>query len=250
MIRIIPKAVLLAGMLLPAALSAFGQDSAAAPEFDVASIKPAVLQAGQAFGVGCVSRNPILFICTNAPLRMLVVLAYGIDHNLVSGPAWIDSQRFHVNAKVPPGSSDEQIHLMLRQLLADQLGLAVHRETREMQVYALVVGKGGSKLKDSQQSAPLQLAQHNHVTELAARGCAISGLVSVLQSHLDRHVMDETGLTGSYDFTLSFGDDSGAAMAPSVFSAVQNQLGLKLEAKKAPTEVLVVDKAGKAPSAN
>jgi uncharacterized protein (TIGR03435 family) len=148
---------------------------------------------------------------------------------------------------------------MLRQILAERFGLVAHRETRELPVYALSVAKGGPKLKESviDPSVSANARRGGGVRMsmgmIAAHECTIPYFLSMLSRQLGRSIIDRTGLAGNYDFTLRWSPDNGATTSsndsagtqadalPSIFSAVQEQLGLKLESTKAPASVLVID---------
>jgi bla regulator protein BlaR1 len=193
--------------------------------------------------------------------KMLIEIAYGLpigsELRVVGGPEWIDSDvdRYEVTGKIddamfaamqkmPAKEQTRQIQLMEQALLADRFKLKVHFETRELPVYALVVAKGGSKLATAKPDEVARLTGtgdgQNNV--LAGQGLTMALLVrSPLLRPGGRMVVDQTGLTGTYDFTLksSTGDADGSG--PSLFTAMEEQLGLKLVSTKAPVEVIVVD---------
>jgi uncharacterized protein (TIGR03435 family) len=154
-------------------------------------------------------------------------------------------------------SSDEQIRRMLQELLAQRFKLKLHRETREIPIYALVVGKNGHKLqatKDASQNGDGSIWLGNGA--LSARGVTMALFVRILSENLDRPVLDKTSLPGRYDFNLTYDDQSSAAHAdlhftpvgPAIFGPIQD-LGLKIEAQKDYVEMLVFDSAER-PSAN
>jgi uncharacterized protein (TIGR03435 family) len=182
---------------------------------------------------------------------MLLTYAYNIrPHQLSGAPAWTSDARFDIEAKAE-GASPAQVRQMLQTLLAERFHLAAHRETREQPGYALVVAKGGPRLRESKAEAtqmdgkgPGQIGAEKVPMTMLARG---------LQNILERFVLDETGLTGEYDFELKWlperlveqrpGDEPPADVSgPSIFTALQEQLGLKLEARKGPVEIVVVDR--------
>lgn len=203
------------------------------------------------------------FTAQNVTLRNLIAYAWQIkEFQTVGGPKWLDSDHYDVLAKPPHdgAASDADNHLRMRALLADRFQLAVHADTRELPVYALVVAKNGPHL------APAKSGDERKGIE-ARRGQINCRAVSMkrfaewgLAPRLDSIVLDKTGLEGEFDFTLQYADDSppkpGAEpppppdpSPPDLPSALQQQLGLKLETQKAPVEVIVVDRAEKA-SAN
>jgi uncharacterized protein (TIGR03435 family) len=226
---------------------------------------------------------------TNYPLRGLIQFAYQLQGFQVDGgPGWISSDRFDIVAKaegdpppVPPGGPPDEMMLMLRTLLAERFKLAMHKETRELPVYALVIaradGKLGPRLHQSSTDcqslltprpggpppvAPAPGARplcglRGGPASLTAGGFPLSQLASALSQRLQRVVVDRTGLTGNFDFDLTFapdqipkelqGPDAPPSPpidpnAPSIFTALQEQLGLKLDSQKGPVEVSVIDR--------
>ena len=225
------------------------------PSFDVSVIKPADLtntRVGLGFG-------PDGRTLTVDGLTVIQIIreAYGVlPDELSVRPAaatggWINSERFDISAKSEGhGPVDKvQSNLMLRQLLADRFGLVFHRETKELVVYSLVVGKNGPKLKETVTEKPYLSGPAPG--KLVSTGASMASLSRSLSRSLGRPVNDETGLRGQYDFTLSWAPDEivGDIAGPSLFTEVQDQLGLKLESKKAPVETIVIDHIG-TPSPN
>ncbi len=146
-----------AGLAILASSMAFGQNTEPRPSFEVASVKVAEAPKPDAQGRMFIMRGcrggpgtnePGQLTCTNTPLRQLVITAYGLKNYQVEGPAWLDTDGYDIAAKVPAGTTKEQYNLMLQSLLAERFKVAVHRETKSMQVYALSIGKGGPKLKE------------------------------------------------------------------------------------------------------
>jgi len=219
---------------------------------------------------------------SNVDLKQMIGFAYDVQNFQISGgPSWLTSDRFDVQARPPAsdGPSDllqmtedqrklvqQQMRQRLQALLAERFKLAVHKETKELPVYALVLAKNGPKLKQSQdQKGPMHIAMERG--QLNGQQCSMETLAKVLSPRLARSVLDRTGLKGNYDFNLEWTPDPGEPMGrggpgegppatppadlsgPSIFTAVQEQLGLKLEPQKGPVEIIVVDGAEK-PSAN
>jgi len=230
------------------------------PAFEVASIKPA---APNQPGMGMQRLPGGRINMKNVTLRVLISLAWDIrDFQITGGPAWIDSDRFDILAKPEteiPDNPEGRVRLlqMIRTLAADRFGLVCHRETKETNVYALVVAKNGLKL-----AAP---TPQGHASMMGGRGklegkdAKPADLARLLSTILGRTVLDKTELSGEYDFNLQWTPDIGdglafkgappesprAADGPSIFTAIQEQLGLKLESQKGPVEMLVVDRAEK-----
>jgi uncharacterized protein (TIGR03435 family) len=195
---------------------------------------------------------------TASTLLDMVTTAYGVRYDQVSGGAnWVISDHYDLTAKSEGEGTltKEQAHQMLQTLLANRFQLRVHRETREVASYALVVAKNGHKLKESTADAPGKSFVRGNGVSLhmeATRG-TMEGLASQLSHTAGRPVVDRTGLTGYYAFTFDWTPANGAPESdsdtPSMFTAIQEQLGLKLEPTKAPREILVIDHAEK-PSEN
>jgi uncharacterized protein (TIGR03435 family) len=269
-----------------------------APVYEVASIKPN--KSGD--NKTRMGYSPDGFSATESNLQMLLMEAYGVNPHQISGaPDWLNSERYDIEARTDSSTADELRKLngderraerqrMLQALLADRFKLTVHRETKELPVYVLVVAKGGPKfheakpgdtypngmkLPDGRGGAGLMFMGSG---ELTAQGLPLAPLVRELSLQLGRTVIDKTGLTGNYDFSLKWTSDAtvgafGERLAPratggtegsqpgtggtsepessgpSIFTAMQDQLGLKLQSEKGPVETLVIDHVEK-PSAN
>ena len=250
--------------------------------FDVASVKPSDPQAR---GVQMGLSPGGLFTARNITLKALIQEAWDVrDFQISGGPGWLDTERYDITAKGDgPGVSEDEMRKMpeaqrnklqeellmkVRTLLADRFQLKVHRETKELPVYALIVAKGGPKIQplteDGSPGGGLSMRRGGAGTEITGNRVPLAYLVHLLSDQVGRTVLDETGLKGSYDFKMSFAPDRGPGQqppgagddrqlpesdGPSIFTAVQEQLGLKLDAQKGPVEVLVSDSAQKA-SAN
>jgi uncharacterized protein (TIGR03435 family) len=225
----------------------------------------------------------------NVGLGALISKAYDVKYYQVSGPDWLtgpDAPRFNIIASVPPGTTVEQFRLMLQKLLADRFKLKLHKETKELAIYSLGIAKNGPKLKKAAPDPPPDANDATDGPPSAGGGkiakdaegypvlrpgmtMAMAGdrarianqeymqwLVDMLAGQTGRPVVDATGLTGKYDFALYWiprppdtpplEDPAG----PDLFAALQQQMGLKLEPKKGPVEVLVVEHAEKIPIAN
>ena len=268
---IVLGALMLAGSLAPRWI-AFAQQQPR-PSFEVASVKPGNPDNPQV----CVCvEPPVRFFSINATLKMLIVDAYNVrNHQISGGPNWLDSAKFNIEARMPratpiPAELDgppQILRLMEQSLLAERFKLAVHRETREEQVYELVIDKGGPKLKESTDTLRSGVPQgigfngRGHLTGAAAH---MSLFANGLSQVLGRTVIDKTGLTGRYDFTLEWAPDTGLPGArpdgpdappppdpnsPSIFTAIREDLGLRLQSASGPVEIIVIDHVEK-PDAN
>jgi len=244
---------LMAGLLALAAYTTFAQNAAPPPAFEVASVKTAPPNEPLDFLVQPGGRLTI----TNLTLNVILRQAFGVmAYQITGGPKWLDTDRFDIEAKAQGNPPREQVIAMLQTLLADRFQLKVHRETREGDVYALVVAKGGPKLKESTAQDSHMYLYRNTPPELpgvsyttVGQKASMAMLAGRLAEMEERPVLDRTELKGEYDFKLDYAIDNNPETGPSIFSALQEQLGLKLEAAKGPVEILVVDKAEK-PSAN
>jgi uncharacterized protein (TIGR03435 family) len=196
---------------------------------------------------------------TNTSLSDLLKFAYNITSDAqLSGPDWIKSKavRFDVVAVAPPDTPRDQLALMLQTLLADRLKLVMHREQRELRFLALVAGKDGPKLRDAEPQ-PAPDTSFNIPGRIVRNQISMTQLAVLLSRFERQTVMDMTGLKGVYQMKLEWSpegipgrDAADSAPGPSLYTAVQEQLGLKLEARKGPLEVLVVDSAERVPAEN
>jgi len=194
---------------------------------------------------------------TAETLLDFIVEAYGLKYYQVSGgPRWLNSDHFDISARAPGDTplTNDQLKQMLQALLADRFRLGVHRETKEMPVYALVIGKNGAKLQAPDMNSRQGYAGGDgKVMHFVQSHGTTQWLADQLSMSADRPVRDKTGLAGMYSFKLDFSPPGNTAAAesdiPSMFTAVQDQLGLRLEPQQAPVEVLVIDSAEK-PSGN
>ena len=226
------------------------------PEFEVASIRPAVQDGNHDSDT-----DNGRFVTHNLTLKRLISIAYDVDMKQVfGGPEWIDSDSYDINAKIPaefarraPGD----VSLMIRSLLADRFHLAVHRELRQLAGYALLQAKQGSKLpraKPSDGGSDL----HSNNTHVTARYETMDQFARYLSRNRDigKLVANKTGLSEPFDFELDWApaqlDSKPYALSddrPTIFTALQEQLGLRLEAAKVSVEAVVIDRAEK-PEAN
>ena len=247
--------------------------------FEVASVKmagqdqPAVMSARKRTAGMPASGNPTLFTRRNATLSSLILAAYGLQPQQLVGPDWLTTQRYEIEARAPEGATPEQQLVMLQSLLAERFQLKSHRETRELPVYELVVAKGGSKLKEgsdpgarplpAMKPGPFALGMQDGATVVRLREHGtMEALAARLSPQADRLILDRTGLKGSYDVVMYWtpagppraAEPSTAPQASdpgmTLFTALESQLGLKLESKKGMAEVFVVDHAEKVPTEN
>lgn len=229
------------------ACAAFGQP-ATAPQFEVASIKP----SNDGPGSSGISTNNGRLSGRNVTLKRCVRSAYGVQEaQILGGPKWLDEDRYYIEAKASGPAGDRELSIMLQSLLAERFQLALHRETRTLPGLALVVGKGGLKAKPSATSSSSRTNSSRGIIQ--AERCSMTQLALKVSEVLRLPVADMTNVQGDFDFKLEWtpddGDKSIAASGPSIYAALQEQLGLKLQSRKVPVEVLVIDHAEK-PSEN
>ncbi len=230
--------------------------------------------------------DPAQLTYTNVTLISVVQRAYDVKTYQTTGASWLSEKRYDIAAKIPPDTTKEQVRNMLQNLLAERFHLVLHHEAKPLQGFALALAKGGSKLKPAAASgAPpadfstppktdsagfpqfdgpgLMMMEGIRgravVSYLRAQGQPISALVEMLSREFRVPVLDKTALSGKFDFTLEFAPEAPGAVAtaapasdsaPNLMTAVQEQLGLKLNPAKIPTDVLVIDAADQSPTGN
>jgi len=305
--------MMLAGLMSAPCILA---QSAPKQEFEVASVRLAGPEE-KGFGGGPMggpgTPDPGRVRSINQTLRAILMAAYDLGYAQISGPSWIDTEHYDITATVRPGATKEQAKQMLQNLLVERFKLTIHRETKDFPVYELVVAKNGSKLNKADETqaptdgapapppatpGPPKLGKDgfpelppgltvgnwfmtaNGRMRMIFKSQSISDLVKTLGGRpdiMDRPIIDKTGLTGKYDFTMEFAVSEGGRQLmglpptpnggpaetsataastekseppPAFSSALEEQLGLKLESKKGPLEVLVIDRGDKTPIEN
>jgi len=233
----------------------FGQS--ASPSFDVAAVKLADPREPLDIHTSPGGRLTV----TNQPLKNMIKQAYGVESYQISGgPAWLDTDRFDVEAKSESNPDRAQMLRMFQSLLEDRFQLKVRREQREGAIYALTVARGGPKLAAAELKTGERTGVFNGRTGAPTaaaisywkqgRHATIAMLANSLEGTLGRPVRDRTEIAGEFDFRFEYAaDELSSGDFPSLFTAVQDQLGLKLESTRGPVETLVVERAEK-PSAN
>jgi uncharacterized protein (TIGR03435 family) len=239
--------------------------AAAVSAFDIVSIKPNKSSSG---GMS-INTSGDSFTATNCSLMLLLQNAYSLrDDQILGAPGWVTSTKFDIKAKIVDPNSEPQKKLTRKQeqyqyesrlqsLLVEYFHVKAHKEIKESPVYELVFAKGGSKLKadafdESKNKMPSKTNELAPGTMLMNAGhlqgmaIELSSLTGTLAYEVQRNIIDKTGLTGTFDIDLKWTADNGAAAdpdssAPSLFTALQEQLGLKLQSAKGPVEVLVLD---------
>jgi uncharacterized protein (TIGR03435 family) len=274
---------LAAPVVLGQASATQGTSPAPALAFDVASIKPNK-STDEMTRIGLMPGAN--FVATNVSPLMLIRMAYGVEDNQISGaPSWLGSEKYDIEAKpndfeanqlqkLSPQERSAAVGQMIQALLADRFKLTLHHETKELPEYVLVIAKNGPKIQDAKpddtypnglkgpDGRPGAGMMRMMPGQITAQGISLADLARTLTGQLGSTVIDKTGLTGKYDFTLQWTPDvsqaplmagagpgaqgPGAAApadssGPSIFTALEEQLGLKLESQKGPVDILVID---------
>jgi uncharacterized protein (TIGR03435 family) len=226
-----------------------------AQAIEVASVKPSRDPRGDSN----LDSTPGRLTATNITVRYLIRFAYDVkDYQIERAPAWVDGEQFDIAAKSSDASpvrsksaSSQESKTMVRAILEDRFRLSTHRETRQGNVYLLLLAKGGSKLTAHNEGAGS--GTRGGCGHLTGSRLTLDVIATVLSRQVERDVVDRTGLAGKYDFKLDWTPDSGpcrdtqsgaaidAAVHPSFYAALQEQLGLRLEPAKGPVETLIVD---------
>jgi uncharacterized protein (TIGR03435 family) len=253
-------------------------------EFEVASVK-AVEYTGRPGFAGTMrggpgTDSPGSIVYSSVTLATVLSAAYGVKRDQMEGPAWLDGNRYEIAARIPPGTSEQQFKLMLQNLILDRFKLKFHRDTRSLPVYVLVVAKGGSKLQSSEGSgearcvasvgsiqpgeAPRPAVAANAINHRECANMTMDQFVVTLSQlaprYIDRPVLNQTDLKGTYNFKLEWttlqssgGDTSsptGNMGGYTLFEALEKELGLKLNDRKAPMESIIIDQVEPKPTAN
>jgi len=234
------KALLLIVAFFTMAL--YAQESA----FEVASVKMSPPRAGTA-AYTTQDKDLAMVRYSNITLKNLIAIAYNMDSRLVIGPDWIDEVSYDIAAKLPPGTPTDLVPAMMKTLLRERFKLAVHQEAKEQRSLLLVVSKAGPKLKPGRDGGGQNQIWSGR---LIGRAMSIELLAALLARVLENHVVNKTGLSGEFDIDLKFTPENSDQPGPSIFTAIQEQLGLKLEAGKAQVNTLRVDYAERIPTEN
>lgn len=224
--------------------------TASAQTFEVVSIRPNTSNDTRQDLGGA----PGQMIGSNIPVWWLIRNAYQVDESeLIGAPPWVFSDRYDIIGKMPAGATREQVRPMVIKLLEDRFGLVVRRDTRDLPVYALVAARSDKRPGPKLTRSSIEHCAAARATErpcnmnvnsgrVRASGTQLSELAPLLSQYIGRRVFDRTGMPGLYDFELDFapGLEAGGDNSTSLFTALQEQLGLKLESENGPVEVIVV----------
>ncbi len=255
--------------------------SASAQEFEVASVKPAHSETGRfTMTGGPGTGDPGRISYTNIPLRRVLLDAFDLKNYQLNGPDWLDTLRYDITARVPQGTSLDQFHAMMRNLLVSRFRMTLHRESKEMPVYGLVEAKSGIKIRAVAQpggprgeemaivkrqegrdgfpvvdlpTSGLVIETRNGAARITAKEVTMARFADFLVRQAGRPVFDETKVPGVYTFELYFtpeGPNASSSPEPDLFAALTQQLGLRLDASRGPVELVVIDRANKEPAEN
>jgi len=245
----------LTAVLLIAALA--GCLHAQTQEFDAASVKPSKAGGGR----GSMNSDSGRITYTNVTLRDCILNAYDVKDYQIAGPDWMRTDHYDIIATAAGTVSDDAMKLMLQKLLISRFQMTVHREKKDLPVYALVVGKNGTKLMH-ESASPGKSNMRMNGGGVVFTNVTIPELVDDMShmrtAEMDRPVIDNTGLKGRYDFTVTLFGTQEEMMAAlnkgdfgtSIFTLIQEQLGLRLEPQKLPLDMVVIDKAERVPTEN
>lgn len=241
--------------------AAFGQAGAPLPAFEVASVKPDL--RGKGGGMGSrreiITPEPGRLTMLNVSMDTCIAWAYGVKSYQVSGPGWMEDERYDIAAKAPGAVPEKELRLMIQGLLAERFKLAFHRQPKDLPVLVLQVAKNGPKFHESKDDGDFSIQPTGKATVTIQRA-AVSQLVDLLTQVLRMPILDETGLQGRYDIAVDmtsyipehFDHSMGPPpdMAGIVMAALPEQLGLKLESRKTMLDMLMVDHVEKTPTEN
>ncbi len=262
-------------MILPAGLLL-------AQNFDAASVRAGAPANAGRFTMtgGPGTGDPTFLRYANIPLKRALMSAYDVKYWQINGPDWLNSLRFDISARLSEGTTKEQSLAMMRNLLAERFQMTVHRETKELPIYELIKDKTGAQLKPpavaagdenaiatvskdegkdgfpalAPGAAGIVVETRNGRARISAFQADLAKLADFLSNQLGRPVFDRTGITGIFDFVVYYRPENAAVddatPYPGIFDALLEQLGLRLEARKGPVEMLVIDHVEKAPTGN
>lgn len=223
------------------------------PAFDVASVRASESGKGEGGWRDQVQASPGSLIMRNVTLKSAMAWAYHVMEYQVAGPEWTGQDRYNISAK--GGATDEQMRLMLRTLLTERFAITIHRQTKELQAYVLTVGKGGPKFHESQEDGEPVINPDKAKMTVDVKAVPASKFIDMLSQVLHMPVINQTGLTGRYDMTFNVAKylpDGTTPFDPvaTILVAVQEEMGLKLEAKKVALDLVIIDRAERVPLEN
>jgi uncharacterized protein (TIGR03435 family) len=221
----------------------------AQPSFEIASIKLNISGDKSSF----TRRGEDSLVLQNWPLRDIVLKAWDLKTYALDAPDWMASRNFDINAKAAGKVTEGELRRMLQSLIEDRFQMRVHPGLKEIQAYVLLPAKGGFKLKPVHDEGVfgVDVSRLPDKTRVACRHCTMDKIANVLADQLNRAVVDQSGTPDEYSFTLEWSPGQNADdAAPSIFTALREQLGMRLESRKVSVPILVVDRISKTPNDN
>jgi uncharacterized protein (TIGR03435 family) len=231
-------------LLFSVAVAAIGQMS-----FDVASIRLNTSGDKNSFS----RRGEDSLILQNWPLRDIVLKAYDLQNYALAAPDWLASRYFDINAKAVGKVTESELRRMLQSLLVERFHIKVHAESKARDAFVLLPAGGGLKISPVHDRGAfgVDVSRYSDSTKVACRHCTMDNLAGVLADQVNRAVIDQSGLSGEYSVTLEWSPNQNAAdPGPSIFTALKEQLGLRLEARRVPVPIIVVDRISQVPTDN
>ncbi len=245
-----PRTLWVTALALFAAANSLAQSAGAAPRFEVASIKPNTSNDQNS----SINLDRVEIFVRNSTLRSIVQYAFSTRSYGLAAPDWLSSARFDITARFAADTSRAQCKAMMQQLLIERFKLEAHRETKGLQGYTITIARSGPKIRPVEDTG----GRNTDTGEgrFKMEQVSMAQFAGQLTSRLGQPVDDATGLKGVFTFNLTYTPDrrldekSAQDSGPSIFTAVQEQLGLKLEARKLPVEILLVDHCERVPTEN
>jgi uncharacterized protein (TIGR03435 family) len=249
---------IVACLLALTAWDTWAQQGAGRIQFEAATVKLHT-NASPDTGRSGIEETQGLIRIENLSLKAIIEAAYGVKDFQFTGPGWLDAVSFDIVAKPPAGYEHKQLQPLLRDLLADRFKLAVHHDTKETSGFALVIAKGGPRLREATEPRGFFTVRPGLI---AGTRVSIAELTSALARISGHPVVDNTGLTAEYEVKLEWtpdqappvvsagGKDNSLETGPSLFAAINDQLSLRLQTKKVPVDMVIVDHVEKMPTEN
>lgn len=252
------RAISVVSIIIFNGLTVFAQSESALPAFEVASVKRGTAAVNEMHRVmgNNIRSSPGSLTMTSVRLSTALQWAYHMQAPQISGPSWLDSESYDIVAKSGSPVTEDQMRLMLQRLLTERFKLTFHRETKTLPAYVVTIARGGVKFSETQEEGEVSLMPDGKSGMMVQRS-SIAYLTDMAAQALQEPVVDMTGLKGRYDFKMNMASVM-AGQAPAskeeafgiVFKAIEDQLGIKIEPRKVPLEMLVVDHAEKVPIEN
>jgi uncharacterized protein (TIGR03435 family) len=231
----------------------------AQPAFDVASVRASQGGKGEGSRRENIQASPGSLNMRNVTLKSAIRWAYHVMDYQVTGPDWINFDRYDISAKAADAAPEDQLRLMLQALLAERFKLTLHRETKELPAYLLTVAKGGIKFHESQTADGEPVVNPDKASmTVDVKGVSATMFIEMLSNILHAPVINQTGLEGRYDVKINVakyipdgsGKEGSFDPVSTILLGLQGELGLKVESKKLPIDLLIVDHAEKVPVEN